>query len=208
MGNRTLVHMTFAKNCINVRTISFSRKSPHRFYILRSNLEEFLHNPEVIKHVRDINSFATIRMGQRTGTVEIEFTWLSGNDCNLSGYRETITLPYDMLVKFLDTSTLENKPITWKFLSIDNTRNRPQIVFKSRKNLHEALENDTIRHKLVHALRKQFNWPFAEKIELYDDYMPYSFGFNEIKNGKPVMNGGLILHGQENMQKAYYSIHT
>ena len=204
MNNKTLISMIFRTDCIELRTISRSRKSPHRFYIMRHRLEDLEHEAEIIVH--DINSFAVLR--RDFGAVVIEITWLSGDERNVSGYKETVILPYDKLVAYLHQSTSEDNPVTWKTLSIDNSCKRPQLVFKSKKNLHNALANVTIRRKLVRALCREFNWPHSEKIEFYDDYMPYSFSFCEIKNGKSAMNGGLILHGQENMQTAHYSIHT
>ena len=50
--------------------------------------------------------------------------------------------------------------------------------------------------------------PCADKIEFYDDYTPYSFIFREIRNGKPIVTGGLALHELEDIKKAHYSIHT
>ena len=115
---------------------------------------------------------------------------------------------YDKLIVHLNERTSEDNPVTWKTLSIDNSCKRPQLVFKSKKNLHNAIANGTIRRKLVRALRDEFHWPQSERIEFYDDFVPYNFSFREIKNGKFAMNGGLILHGQENMKTAHYSIHT
>ena len=206
MNNRILIHAVANKDCISFRTVSRSRKSPHWFYVLRNKLAELEHKSGITVH--DINSFAVLHRDVNAGTVEIEFTWLSGDKDNVTGYQETVILPYDKLMAFVYNSTLEDDSVTWKALSIDNTRKCPQIVFKSRKNLHSVLEDSTIRHKLVRFLRDGFNWPSAEKIELYDDFIPYSFTFREIKNGKPAISGGLVLHGQENVQKAYYSIHT
>ena len=48
----------------------------------------------------------------------------------------------------------------------------------------------------------------ADEIHLFNDFVPYSFFFREYRNGQPVVCGGLILHGQEDMSKAYYGIHT
>lgn len=206
MNNRILVHATANKDCISLRTFSRSRRFSHWFYILRSSLSELEHKSEIIVH--DIHSFAILHRDAIAGTIEIEFTWLSGDEYNVSGYKETVILPYDKLMAFVYNSTLEGDSVTWKALSIDNSGKCPPIVFKSRKNLHNVIANSTIRHKLVRFLRDEFNWPSAERIELYDDYIPYSFVFTEIKNGKPAINGGLILHGQDNMKKAYYSIHT
>ena len=85
---------------------------------------------------------------------------------------------------------------------------RPQIVFDSRKNLRAALANGVIRRKMVRSLRDQFRWPLSDRIELFDDFVPYSFGFREIRNGKTEICGGLILHRQDDMTNAYYGIHT
>ena len=205
MKNRILVYATASKDCISFRTASRSRKSPHWFYILRNSLEELEHKSEIIAH--DINSFAVLHRNTTASTIEIDFTWLSGDKDNVTGYQETVILPYDKLMTFVHNSILESNPVTWKVLSIDNTK-RPQIVFNSKKNLQNVLTNRILRHKLIRSLRDEFNWPYSQKIELYDDYIPYSFTFHEIKNGKPAISGGLVLHGYEDIEKAYYSIHT
>ena len=83
-----------------------------------------------------------------------------------------------------------------------------KLEFCGKENLHAALENKTVRRKLVKFLRDNFWWKNASKICFYDDFLPYSFTFREFRNGKPEMCGGLILHGQENLDRAYYSIHT
>ncbi len=206
MKDRTLVYMIFRTDCIALRTVSHLRKSPHRFYIPRSRLEELEHTPYMIAH--DLNSFVVLRRDTYTGTVEIELTWLSGDGYAVSGYLETIILPYDQMVAYLDESASEDAPVVWKTLSIDNSHRQPQLMFKSSKNLCAALTDSTIRRKLVRSLRDEFRWPQSERIEFYDDFLPYSFIFKEIRGGKAVMTGGLILHGQDDMQKAHYSIHT
>lgn len=207
MGERTLVRAVIREEYIGLRTVSRSRRSPHRFYIPRHSLEELGYTSDnVIVH--DIRSFAVLR---RTvpGDVEIEFTWLGdarGN--NVSGYQETVTLPYDGLMEGLRESVRQGGPISWRALSIDGSVNRPRFVFNSRKNLKAVLGNGILRRKLVRALRDRFQWPASECIEFYDDFEPYSFGFREIRNGEPGIVGGLILHGREDMKNAYYSIHT
>lgn len=133
MNDRTLVHMIFRADCISLRTVSRSRKSPHRFYILRSKLEELEHTPYMIVH--DIESFAVLRRDTYAGTIEIEITWLSGDGITVSGYKEIIILPYDQMRAFLNKSTVEDSPIVWKTLSIDNSHKRPQITAIA-KSLH------------------------------------------------------------------------
>ncbi len=206
MKDRTLVYMIFRTDCISLRTVRRSRKSPHRFYIPRSGLEKLEHTFRFIAH--DINSFAVLHRDVGVGTVEIEITWLSGDSHALSGYQETIILPYDQIAAYLYKSIFEESPVVWKTLSIDNSHKRPQLIFNSRKNLHAALANRTVRHKLVRSLRDEFHWPQSERIEFFDDFLPYSFTFKEYREGKPAMTGGLLLHNQNNMKKSYYSMHT
>lgn len=202
MKDRTLVYMTFRDDCIGLRTVSRSKKSPHRFYISRHKLEELEHKSEVIAN--DIYSFAMLHRNAYAGTVEIAFTWLGSDGNSVSGYQDAITLPYGKMMECLRQS----KPYVWKALSIDNSMKQAKIVFKSRKNLHAALGNGAIRRKLIRFLRDQFQWECSEKIEVYDDFVPYSFNFREIKDGKAGISGGIILHGQEDMETAYYSMHT
>lgn len=202
MKDRTLVYMTFRDGAVSLRTVSRSRKSPHRFYISCQELERLETGSTIL--VQDIHSFAKLRRDAYAGTVEAAFTWLEGNGENVSGYQESITLPYGKMMDCLRQS----KPFVWKTLSIDSSAKQAQIVFKSRKNLHAALANGIIRRKLIRFLREQFRWAYAEKIEIYDDFMPYSFFFRETRGGEAGISGGIILHGQENMKTAYYSMHT
>lgn len=197
--------MVFRKTYICFRTVSRSRKSPHRFYISRDTLEKLEHEPEVIVH--DIRSFAVLRRDTHTGIIEIEATWLSGDEDHLSGFQDTILLPYQKIKECLRESQLGD-PVVLKTLSMDIHREQPRLVFKSRKNLHAVLNNAAIRRKLVRFLRDQFQWPCSDEIEFYDDFMPYSFIFKEIRAGEPVLTGGLILHGQDDIENAHYSIHT
>ena len=206
MNDRTLVYITFLPDCIAFRTVNRKRKSPHCFYILRSRLTELERKPEIL--VSELNSFAVIRRDAYAGTIEIEFTWLSGDYSHIFGYKQTIILPYDKLSAFACKITSESYPVVWKTLSIDNSHKYPKLVFKSKKNLQNVIANGTIRRKLAHALRDEFKWPYAEKIEFYDDYMPYSFIFRKIRNGKLAITGGLVLHELEDAQKTHYSIHT
>lgn len=204
MKQRTLVHMIFGVDNISLRTVNRTRKSPHRFYIQKHSLEELEHRSWIIVH--DISSFAVLHRGLLAGTIEIEFNWLEKIGDDLSGYQDTLILPYEKIKECMRESQ-QGGPVTWKTFSMV-PREQPTLVFKSRKNLHAVLENALVRRKLVRFLRDQFRWPYSERVEFYDDFMPYSFIFKEIRGGEPVMTGGLILHGQEDLEHAYYSMHT
>ena len=81
---------------------------------------------------------------------------------------------------------------------------RPRLVFAgNRANLKAAIGDPRIRHKLSKALMASFNWPGADEIHLTNDFVPYSFFFREYRDGRTGLCGGLILHGQDDMDKAY-----
>ena len=206
MANRTLIHMAAGDSCIRMQTYSRSGRSPHWFYILRGRLAELEKRTEVI--VRDIHSFAVFHRDADAGSIDITFTWLDRDGDSVSGRQETVILPYGKFSAFLRDSASGAGPLEWKALSMDTSGHRPKIVFKDSKNLHAVVHNGIIRRKLVRFIRDNFNWPQYEKIVLYNDFLPYSFGFREYRYGHPTISGGLILHNQEDPEKAYYGIHT
>ena len=95
----------------------------------------------------------------------------------------------------------------WRLLSIPE-QNRPKLEFHSRKNLKAVVENPILRHKLGKFLDQHFNWYNYERIVLTDDYLPYSFFFEGYMVQGAKTCGGVILHGEENIQTAKYGIHT
>ena len=206
MKNRVLLKATASENCISFRTVSRSRKSPKRFYITRDEFAMLEAQASITTH--DGWSFAVLRRDTKADTLEIQFTWLSGGGDGLSGWEETVTVPYGRLAAFVRESAQEGGPKEWKVLSIDLSGRRPKLMFDAKKTLRAILNNGVVRRKLVRFLRDGFNWPRSEQIRLYSDFVPYSFFFREIQGGEAVMCGGLILHGQEDMSKAYYSVHT
>ena len=162
-----------------------------------------------IYHENDIYTrFSPSHSATRAEGSFIQFTWLNGGGHELTGWEERVIVPYGRLAAFVQESAQEGGPREWKTLSMDFSSRRPQLVFDAKKTLHAILQNGVVRRKLVRFLRDNFNWPYAEQIRLYSDFVPYSFFFREIRNGEAVMCGGLILHGQEDMSKAYYSVHT
>lgn len=95
----------------------------------------------------------------------------------------------------------------WRLLSIPE-QNRPKLEFHSRKNLKAVVGNPILRHKLGKFLDQHFNWYNYERIVLTDDYLPYSFFFEGYMVQGAKTCGGVILHGEENIQTAKYGIHT
>jgi len=202
--NRTLVKVSAGENCIGFKTISRKRKSGREYLITRTTLARLEAEQEII--TSDIHSFAVLRRNIYDGTVRIDFSWLRGGcDDQLTGWEETVTLPYDELVAFVRDSAQEDGPKKWKVLSVQKTM-MPRIVVHDLDRLRQCLENRIVRGKLARALRDNF-WG-AERVILYHDFEAYSFMFQSFRNGRPAIVGGLILHGREDLKKAYYSVHT
>lgn len=206
MKGRTLVKMSADKCCVGFRTISRDGKSPMKFLISRSSLEKLEREHSVV--VNDIHSFAILRRNISAGTLYIDFTWLHGSDGTcVAGYTEHVTVPYDGLMEFVHSSAEEGGPSRWAALSIVEG-GQPHLVFYDVDGLRRCLENIKVRRKLLRFLRDRFCFSMADEIGFYHEFEPYSFYFREVKNGNTGIVGGLILHGQNDLEKAYYSTHT
>ena len=202
MNDRIMVKVTAMERCLSFRTVFRSGKSPHSFLILKEEFSRLEQETQVISH--DISSFAVLRRDPAADTVTIRFHWLDSHGDLLRGYRQTVVLPYTELARF-SAAARDNEQ--WKRLSIVRKAN-PQFVFYAKETLHRILSSKPIRRKFVRFLRDNFKWADAEQICFYSDFVPYSFFFRCIQTGSRPLEGGLILHGQENLQTAYYAIHT
>lgn len=109
---------------------------------------------------------------------------------------QTISLEYGASSQFL-------LPIR-KFEEMDRSG---QLLTWSMMNAEHPIPHQAAFVRLTSSrqLFICFHW---DEIRFYNDFVPYSFFFREFRGGQPGICGGLILHGQENMAKAQYSIHT
>lgn len=203
MTDRTMVKVSATENCLVFRTVTKKRKSPHSFYILQDNMEQLRHRRSITS--RDGYSYVLMRIDELRDIIHVQFFWLDLHaDDTLSGRAETFTLPYHPLMEFVSHGQPGEE---LKLLSMKELP-KPLLYFHGASNLRAALANKTVRRKLIRFLRDNFNWNNVDEIGFCNDTIPYSFGFQEYYHGQLLMNGGLILHGQEDMDKAYYSIHT
>lgn len=206
MNNRILVKVSACESSIAFQTVTQKQKSPHWFYILRSDLERLWRDGSVV--TSDIHSFARLHYEHDRGVVSIRFVWLNaaGGD-DLTGWEQTVCLPCDALAEFSACSQSDTGRKQWKLLSLED-KTSPRLEFVEADNLRAALSNKTVRRRLVRCLRDHFNWPGAERICFYNDFLPCSFFFQEFRPGRPGICGGLILHDHQDLSRAYYSIHT
>ena len=211
MTDRILFRARAWENTISIQTYTPRMKSPQRFYITYSELDRLQSEDSIISN--DIHSFVVLRLDERRDRITFEFTWLSGRSFDrVEGHEQTVHLRWSKFRDYLDTVRQPDCPEEDKIfraLSLGVSKSRPRLVFDgSRANLHAAIADPVIRRKLSKALMANFNWPYAEEIHLTNDFVPYSFFFREFQGGRACMCGGLILHGQDDMSKAYYGIHT
>ena len=210
MGQRTMVKLSASEGCVFLWTVSRGFRSPHRFGISVRELQIL----EAERHaiVSDIHSFAELRLGrsakeENEDMLTVDFTWLSDSGFRrVAGREETIHLPYRKFQEKLEESRgLGGAGVG--MLSLDE-KAAPRIEFQSRNNLRAVAERKVLRKKLGRFLNNHFSWKGSRRIVVYDDFVPYSFFFQEERlNGNGIC-GGIILHGQEDLKKACYGMHT
>ena len=209
MNNRTMATVYVDRDSISLKTRSRSGCSPQYFIILKKELQRLEEKKYLI--TKDIHSYAELRLCDAVGgakVLEFSFTWLkdAGRD-SVSGYTERIRLPYEPFRAYAAGEEETVDGTRWRLLSIPE-QNRPKLEFHSRKNLKAVVENPILRHKLGKFLDQHFHWYNYERIVLTDDYLPYSFFFEGYMVQGAKTCGGVILHGEENIQTAKYGIHT
>ena len=208
MTDRILFRAHANESTIDIQTVSPRMKSPHHFYICYDEFDRLRENGRIISS--DIRSFAKIELDEKHDRIAFDFTWLTGHGSDrVEGTEQRVELRWSKFQEFLDACRQPDGPKDFKAISLEPRRDRPRLVFSgSKANLRAAVADRRIRHKLGKALMAHFNWPDADEIRIFDDFVPRSFFFREYRDGNPVMCGGLILHGQEDMAKAYYGLHT
>lgn len=210
MSDRIMAKVRCDKELLYIRTVSRKKRSPHRFAILRSELQKLEQEPNKRVLTTDCGSYAILRLtkgSDNTQILEIRFTWLQedGNG-KVHGWKEDVRLPYAPFHDFAKAGE-DMDGAEWRQLSI------PELVtcryeFRSRSNLHAVVRQPHLRHKLGKALEQHFRWRGTERIVLYDDSQPYSFFFEEYTPYGRGICGGLILHQAGDLQKAQYRVHT
>ncbi|MCI9071949.1 MAG: hypothetical protein HFH80_03935 [Lachnospiraceae bacterium] len=208
MNNRTMIKLSASEDCITLRTFSKEYHSPQGFVFLEKDLLEL--EEKGYMTVSDIRSFAKLSLKktmEQGDILEIFFTWLSdAGGGKVSGRTETVRLSYEKFKAFIKESRDSGTQI--RVLSLEE-HSGPKIEFQSRQNLKAVAERKILRKKLGKFLGSHFlRWQGGRQITVYDDSTPYSFFFQEQTPYGSGMCGGVILHGRENLEKAYYGIHT
>lgn len=207
MAESILVKLRGDSEFIRLRTVTRAGKQIRRtVYIKRSQILRLEQECEVVEN--DSSSFVILRHSAGSDTLTVILYLLQEySDGFVKGIRQRMVLPYRKVMDFVSSCTEKDVSRDCTFLSLSE-RNTPQIVFESRKHLKDVVSNRLLRRKLSKFLRDEFHWYHATEIRLYDDFVPYSFIFRELRGDVPGITGGVILHGQEDLTKAYYSIHT
>lgn len=209
MNDRIMIKLKACGEILDIQTFSAKQHSPHRFAVLRSEFAQLeTQNRTVL--VSDLLSFAKMRLERLTDEetfLNIDFTWLNrSGKYEVSGFQESVRVPYDRFHAFaVDGSSMDGQ--SWRMISSPNT-NRPRIEFQGSRNLKAVAEIPLLRHKLGLFLDRHFHWRDCIKITLVDESIPYSFAFQSYTAAGADIAGGVILHRQEDLRTAYYSIHT
>lgn len=208
MNNRIMIKLSASEDCITLRTFTKEYHSPQGFILTQKEMLELEEKGHLT--VSDIRSFAELALRKSIGQeeiLEIVFTWLSdAGGGKVSGMTETVRLPYEKFKELVEES--RENGTQKRMLSIEE-RGRVKVTFQSRRNLRAVAETKALRKKLGKFMGNHFlRWKGSRQITVYDDFEPYSFFFQEQTPYGAGMCGGVILHGRENLEKAYYGIHT
>ena len=208
MDNRIMVKLSVSDDCISLRTFSRGYHSPQRFILTKSELREL--DEKRYLTVSDIRSFAKLALRktmEQEEVLEIDFTWLNdAGSGKVSGVTETVRLSYE---KFRELAKESGEDGTQKKMLSLKDDSRIRIAFLSRKNLRAVAETKMLRKRLGKFMGNHFlRWKGSRQIILYDDFEPFSFFFQYQTSYGAGLCGCVILHGRENLKKAYYGIHT
>lgn len=208
MNNRIMIKLSASEDCITLRTFTKDYHSPQGFILTQKEMMELEEKGHLT--VSDIRSFAELALRksiEQEEILEIVFTWLSdAGGGKVSGMTETVRLPYEKFKELVEES--RENGTQKRMLSIEE-RGRVKVTFQSRRNLRAVAETKVLRKKLGKFMGNHFlRWKGSRQITVYDDFEPYSFFFQEQTPYGAGMCGGVILHGRENLEKAYYGIHT
>lgn len=208
MNHRTMICFFATEDALMIRTISRDFRSPHRFVLLFSRLWEAREKGFSIAY--DLHSFLKLRIEETVKGKEmlsLEFSWLSKTGNNkLTGHEERLLLSYEDLMQGIETSKAKNGK-TIRLLTAERN-SYTQITFCHTKNLHQVVQNKHLRRKLGKFLCQNFRGYGDREVQIFDDFVPYSFFFQEESSGRHGICGGIILHGQEDLRTAHYEIHT
>lgn len=209
-SQRTMMKLSASEESVSLRTVSRGFRSPQRFILLEKELQELEEKRHFI--AADIRSFAQMRL-EKAGAqgeedvLEIRFAWLGDTtEGKLSGTEEILRFPWEGFKEGIIRSRSQNGAAV-QMLSMKESRN-PKVEFRSRENLRAVAGKRVLRRKLGKFLSCHFAWKSSRRIVVFDDFMPYSFFFREERADGNGMCGGIILHGKDDLKKAYYGIHT
>lgn len=204
----TMVKISAGEEYVSLRTYSRKFGRSGQFVLLRKELDELNNRGKIVSS--DGYSYARLFLyknyvGEKV--LKIEITWLSGDENELTGHLEQISLAYQDFRCCIEES-IQSGGKTCRQLSMPEFH-RPSIEFSSSQNLKKVVQRKRMRRKLGKFFDRHFQWSDAVKILVMDDSCkPYSFFFREERISGPGICGGIILHGQEDLKKAYYGMHT
>lgn len=204
MNNRTMVKIREFNNQYVLRTVSKDNRSPHNFYIKKSELERMIKAGRgITSHLYSYAELWYDKTDQDTADrIRITFCRIEMlEDETFTGRRETVVIPSD---SFNFSSCKEGK--VKKVLTIPDKF--PVIEVNSQHNLHRVAENKWLRKKLGRFLTKCFKWKDCERIVLYDYSTPYDFFFESQSKRGEGFCGGIVLFGEYNMKTAYYVLYA
>lgn len=197
---------TIAKDNASFR---YSGRS-NNFLIITEKLDKLMNGEEEVIMDKDIYSYIRIYKTSDSSGLWIlvfEIAWLNSSGNKLMGEIERFAIDYEKFAMFY----YDDNKTEWKTLDKPEVKRRTKMQVECPERLREVVTNPLLKRRFIKQIMSLNNWDF-ETLYLCTDYVPYSFYWYAMTNGKRDMNGGIIFHKDhyepENLRKGKYQIHT
>lgn len=209
MINGTLMMFEPCGDLINFTTYCRSR-GRKRFFLMRDQLIRWIRSASGSRYCeRDCGNVLILE--RRKTSVEMRIYWLSACDGMVTGIVETFGLPLTLLADLAGLDDQDHEG-TVRYLHYERPAKRVLDFSRAAHVIQKIRQDRQSRRALSKAIRDNFRYKDCGIIRFTGDFVPKSFGFEEI--GGWGTSGGLILHksikrrGDAEFPYVYYGVHT
>lgn len=205
LNDRILLKATAAERYIDFQFISRARRDYRHVYIPRTYLMQTRRDNTVI--VDRIDTVVILCNMKDIHMLCIVIRWSDKDGRPMRDEYESVYVPYEAFMDFYWKSFQPGGPAVWRSLDMDYLK-QPKFVFEDKGKLHQCLENEIVRRKLIRYLRDNFYGGVEDserEIHFCAHPKPYSFTIKRVSNF-PTYVQEMVLRGQHNLSSARYWI--
>ena len=205
LNNRIMLKATAAERYIDFQLISRARRDYRHVYVPCTYIAQMRRDDMVI--VDMIDTLVILINSKNIHTLNIAIYWPDKDGRPMSDNGEYVHVPYDAFMDFYWASRQPGSPAVWRSLDMDYFK-QPKFVFEDKGKLHQCLENEIVRKKLIRHLRDNFYGGIGDserEIHFCAHPKPYSFTIKRVSNFTTYVQE-MVLRGQHDLSSARYWI--